>query len=94
MPLHRATKSRHDSGHLADLGGSAQPDAPTKEEHVSALPTPDHSAAAGGLPTRNTHVESFAWTDLRVVVVDRKTRESKVLLSDVSGVVHAGTLLQ
>jgi hypothetical protein len=96
MPLHRAVKSRHDSSQL-EGPISSQPYAstpPTKEEHVSALPTPDGSVAAGGVSTKNTQIESFAWKDLRVAVVDRRTRESKVLLSGVSGIVHAGMFLQ
>jgi hypothetical protein len=96
MPLHRAVKSRHDSGQL-EGPISSQPYAstpPTKEEQVSVLPTPDGSVAAGGVSTKNTQIESFAWKDLRVAVVDRRTRESKVLLSGVSGIVYAGMFLQ
>ena len=40
---------------------------------------------------QNTTVKDFAWRDITVTVKDKKTKESKVLLKGVNGVIKAGT---
>jgi hypothetical protein len=41
---------------------------------------------------RNTTVQSISWRDITVTVKDRETKRPKAILSNVSGIVHAGTI--
>ena len=41
----------------------------------------------------NANVRSFGWKGVTVTVKDRQTRRSKVILSDVNGIVKSGELL-
>lgn len=40
----------------------------------------------------NTTVQSISWRDITVTVKDRETKLPKAILSNVSGIVHAGTI--
>jgi hypothetical protein len=92
-----------DALEMMSEGGSSShhpyaPTPPPKDDPYSYPPAALHPGGgypggnAAGALARNTHIESFAWNDLRIAVLDRKTRKSKVLLTDVSGIVHAGEL--
>lgn len=46
---------------------------------------------AGGYPhLTNATIRSFSWDGVTVTVKDRQTKQSKEILSDVSGIVKAG----
>jgi len=41
---------------------------------------------------QNTVVHSFTWQGVTVTVKDRKTKQDKLILDGIDGMVHAGTL--
>jgi len=43
-------------------------------------------------PAKST-IESFTWKDVNVTVRDRRSRQPKMILKNISGVVKAGELL-
>ena len=60
------------------------------------MQTPTSDVELAQLPAQhlvNDVVDTFSWSDLTVTVKDRKTKGDLSILSDASGIVHAGEML-
>lgn len=76
------------SSTLSQASGKAEQD--YDMEHRNQFMTDVELSAVDDNHLNNTTVRNFIWNDVTVTVKDHKTKESKAILDDVSGVVEAG----
>lgn len=63
---------------------------------MNSMQTPTSDVELAQLPAQhlvNDVVDTFSWSDLTVTVKDRKTKRDLSILSNASGIVHAGEML-
>jgi hypothetical protein len=66
----------------------------TMSEKSGPLPSSDVEKAAGDYAhLTNTTVQSFGWENISVTVKDRESKLPKTIVSNVNGIVKAGTVL-
>ncbi|TGO90330.1 hypothetical protein BPOR_0069g00210 [Botrytis porri] len=78
------------SSTLSQVSGKAEQD--YDMEHRTQFMTDVELSAVDDTHLKNTTVRNFVWKDVTVTVKDNKTKESKAILDDVSGVVEAGEI--
>lgn len=76
------------SSTLSQASGKAEQD--YDMEHRTQFMTDVELSAVDDTHLKNTTVRNFIWKNVTVTVKDNKTKESKAILDDVSGVVEAG----